>query len=87
LFVAYGGGLFAQDEMQVAEMPSLGHLKEALDHTCTNGDPLMPFTRIQDVPTPILIRNIERRCKVFTDVNVAQGRPRGLYGNAFAGAS
>ena len=31
LFVAYGSSLFAQDEMQVAEHPALGSLKEALD--------------------------------------------------------
>ena len=31
LFVAYGSRLFAQDEMQVAEHPALGSLKEALD--------------------------------------------------------
>ncbi len=30
LFVAYGSSLFAQDEIQVAEHPSLGHLREAL---------------------------------------------------------
>jgi len=30
LFTAYGTGLFAQDEMQVAEHPALGALREAL---------------------------------------------------------
>jgi len=30
LFTAYGSGLFAQDEMQVAEHPALGALREAL---------------------------------------------------------
>lgn len=30
LFVAYAGRLFAQDEIQVAEHPALGHLKEKL---------------------------------------------------------
>src|SRR5690348_1921550 len=30
LFVAYGSGLFAQDEMQVAEHPLLGSVREAL---------------------------------------------------------
>jgi hypothetical protein len=30
LFVAYASRLFAQDEIQVAEHPSLGHLKEKL---------------------------------------------------------
>ncbi len=30
LFTAYGLGLFAQDEMQVAEHPALGALREAL---------------------------------------------------------
>ena len=31
LFVYYGSSLFAQDEMQVAEHPALGALREALD--------------------------------------------------------
>jgi len=30
LFTAYGSGLLAQDEMQVAEHPALGALREAL---------------------------------------------------------
>ncbi len=30
LFIAYSGGLFAQDEMQVAEHPALSSLREAL---------------------------------------------------------
>ena len=36
LFYAYGSGLFAQDEMQVAEHPVLGSLREAL---VAEGDP------------------------------------------------
>lgn len=82
LFVAYGSGLFAQDEMQVAEHPALGALKEALTdagysaRTTENGR-----------PTPILVMGVERRCRVATDRNAGQGRAHGLYGNAFAAAS
>jgi hypothetical protein len=82
LFAAYGSGLFAQDEMQVAEHPVLGALKEALiaerrpAQTVENGGR----------PTPILVKGAERRCRVATDRDVARGRPFGLYGNAFAAA-
>ncbi len=81
LFVAYGGSLFAQDEMQVAEHPSLGALREALRSrkwpakTAENGR-----------PTPVLVRSVERRCRVATDRNAAEGRARGLYGHAFSAA-
>ncbi|MFN8177613.1 MAG: hypothetical protein U0167_06790 [bacterium] len=82
LFVAYGSGLFAQDEMQVAEHPALGSLKEALEarrcpvRTVAGGR-----------PTPVLVMGVERRCRVDTAPNAAEGRPHGLYGNAFAAAA
>eukprot|EP01119_Soliformovum_irregulare_P019631 TRINITY_DN6265_c0_g1_i2.p1 TRINITY_DN6265_c0_g1~~TRINITY_DN6265_c0_g1_i2.p1 ORF type:complete len:357 (-),score=93.25 TRINITY_DN6265_c0_g1_i2:33-1103(-) len=82
LFVAAEGGLFAQDEMQVAEHPILAHLKIALLNDPES--PIFPQTRQDKRPTPILIRNVERRCFVKTDVNAAEGRPRGLYGNNFS---
>jgi len=81
LFVAYGGALFAQDEMQVAEHPSLAHLKEKLEE---DGNLLLPKTRVDGRGTPILIRNIERCCSVAVDANAEEGRPRGLYGNVFS---
>jgi len=84
LFVAYSGSLFAQDEMQVAEHPILGHLVECLHEINSKDDGATPATREAGKPTPILIRGIERRCYVATDSNAAQGRPRGLYGNNFA---
>ena len=37
-------------------------------------------------PTPVLVTGVERRCRVATDPNDAEGRPSGLYGNAFARA-
>lgn len=43
LFVAYGGPLFAQDEMQVAEHPSLGSVREWLTGEVVEG--LRPVTR------------------------------------------
>jgi len=82
LFVAYGSGLFAQDEIQVAEHPTLGALVEAL--ASTGGRPL---TIESGQPTPVLVRGAARYCRVATDVNVAAGRPHGLYGNRFASAS
>ena len=79
LFVAYGSGLFAQDEMQVAEHPSLGSLKEALE-----ARDVRAVTEANGTPTPVLVTGAPRRCRIATDPNAAEGRPRGLYGNAFA---
>lgn len=81
LFVAYSGGLFAQDEMQVTEHPALGALKEAL-----TAEGLRAVTVEDAAPTPVLVAGVERRCSVATDANAMQGRPHGLYGNAFARA-
>jgi len=83
LFVAYGGSLFAQDEMQGAEHPSLGHLKEALVSMCKSDPNFNPLTRENNRPLPCLIRGVERRCCVSTDKNEKEGRPFGLYGNNF----
>lgn len=82
LFVAYGSGLFAQDEIQVAEHPVLGSLREALEAA---GHPARTAERGQ--PTPVLVRGAERRVAVATDPSAAEGRPLGLYGNRFAAAS
>jgi hypothetical protein len=82
LFCAYGGSLFAQDEMQVTEHPALGSLREAL----LKSD-IKPLTVESGEPTPALIMGVERRCKVATNPNAALGRPNGLYGNYFARAS
>jgi hypothetical protein len=79
LFVAYGSRLFAQDEMQVAEHPVLASVREAL--IARN----LPAMTVDDTgPTPVLVRNIERRIAVATNPDAAAGRPYGLYGNAFA---
>lgn len=82
LFCAYSGGLFAQDEMQVAEHPALGSLLGAL----LDSD-LKPLTVENGEPTPALIEGVERRCRVAVDANAELGRPQGLYGNNFARAS
>jgi hypothetical protein len=79
LFCAYGGSLFAQDEMQVAEHPALASLRHALiESECP------PLTVEDGVATPILITGVERRCAIATDVNPDEGRPFGLYGNSFS---
>lgn len=82
LFSAYAGQLFAQDEMQVAEHPALGALREALESIG-----IRPMTAESSGPTPILVTEVERRVAVSTDPDPAAGRPRGLYGNAFAAAT
>ncbi|MDJ1184339.1 hypothetical protein [Roseofilum casamattae] len=82
LFAFYDGPLFAQDEMQAAEHPALASLREAL-----LAQNISPFTVEAGEPTPILIRGVERRCAIATNPNSEQGRPFGLYGNNFAGAT
>jgi hypothetical protein len=82
LFVAYGSSLLAQDELQVAEHPLLGSVREALvamglSATTVGHD---------DRPTPVTISGVQRRCWIDTSPNKAQGRPFGLYGNAFGRA-
>lgn len=81
LFVAYAGGLFAQDEMQVAEHPGLAALRQGLDaagiETRTDGP---------DGATPVLVTGVERRVAIATNPDADAGRPDGLYGNAFAAA-
>lgn len=81
LFCAYGGPLFAQDEMQVAEHPALGSLREALLRS-----DIKPLTVEDGEPTPVLVMGVERRCRVAIDRNAALGRPNGLYGNNFSRA-
>jgi hypothetical protein len=81
LFRYYGSGLFAQDEMQVAEHPVLASLREALVH-----EKLSTLTVEEGRPTPILIRGAERRVSVATNPNASEGRPSGLYGNRFSQA-
>lgn len=81
LFVGYRGPLFAQDELQVAEHPALGALREAL---VAAGIPIT--TLGPDGPTPVLITGVERRVSVSTNPDPRAGRPHGLYGNAFARA-
>jgi hypothetical protein len=85
LFVAYGGPLLAQDELQVLEHPLLGSLLEALR---ASTDPrLAPVTVEHGASTPVLVRGVERRCALATDPDVLEGRPNGLYGNRFARAN
>ena len=81
LFAYYGGALLAQDELQVAEHPGLGALREAL----LKKD--LEFGTYQDGrPTPVLVKGVQRRCALSLDADSSQGRPRGLYGNNFGAA-
>ena len=75
--------LFAQDEMQIGEHPALDALRE---HILRTGE--MQARTVDDggEATPFLVAGVERRVAVATDRHAAEGRPFGLYGNAFARA-
>ena len=82
LFYAYGSALFAQDEIQVAEHPVLGSLREAL---VAEG---RPATTIENGrPTPVLVMGAERRVRIRTAPGAESGGPSWLYGMAFARAT
>ncbi len=82
LFYAYGSPLLAQDELQVAEHPALASVREAL---LAQG---MTALTVEDrLPTPVIIRGVERRCSIATNPDPDADRPLGLYGNYFARAS
>jgi hypothetical protein len=81
LFVAYGSRLLAQDELQAAEHPVLGAIREAL---VAESEPAL--TEADARPTPVLVVGAERRCTIETAPDLDAGRPFGLYGNRFAAA-
>jgi hypothetical protein len=82
LFYAYGSALFAQDEIQVAEHPVLGSLREAL---VADGQPTTTIANGR--PTPVLVMGAERRIAVRTAPGAAGGGPSWLYGMAFSRAT
>jgi hypothetical protein len=82
LFGFYGSRAFAQDEMQVAEHPILGSLREAIPALG-----LRPVTVEHGRATPVLVTGAQRRVRVATEPNDAEGRPHGLYGRNFPAAS
>ncbi|HEY0253287.1 MAG TPA: hypothetical protein VGC41_17255 [Kofleriaceae bacterium] len=73
LFFAYGSRLLAQDELQCAEHPILGCVREAM---IADGHPAL--TEEGGRATPVLVRGAERRVAIDS---------RRIYGNAFAAAS
>jgi hypothetical protein len=78
LFGFYGGQLFAQDEIQVAEHPILACIRELILK-----DDLHRWTVKKGYATPILITGVERRCEIDLSADDLAGRPNGLYGNEF----
>jgi hypothetical protein len=74
LFCMYGGPLLAQDELQVAEHPALASLREAM---ISGASKTKPLTVENGAPTPVLIKGVERRCRIDS---------RAVYGHAFARA-
>lgn len=89
LFTAYGSSLMAQDELQVAEHPALGSLREALrDLESVTADADYTLTaRWDGSALPVTVAGVQRRVAIDTRADAAAGRPAGLYGNAFAAAT
>src|SRR5215831_13738564 len=61
LFGYHGGPLLAQDELQVAEHPALGSLRDAMEDS--DVPHMAPLTTEDGRRTPVLIRGVERRCR------------------------
>ena len=79
LFVAYGSELLAQDEIQVAEHPILGSIREML----VSNNRYAETVDDDGKPTPVTITGAQRRCVIDTQPNPKIGCPDGIYGNAF----
>jgi hypothetical protein len=79
LFVAYGSELLAQDEIQVAEHPILGSIREKLVSSKRYAETVDDDGN----PTPITLSGAQRRCVIDTKPNPKIGCPDGIYGNAF----
>jgi len=62
LFFGYGGPLFAQDEIQVAEHPALAAFREALTAI---GEEAVTVSAGR--PTPFLIHGVQRHCRVAAE--------------------
>ena len=83
VFYAYGWVFFAQDEIQVAEHPILGSLREAI---VAEGRPAT--TMADGRPTPVLVMGAERRISIDSTPGAGHGGPSWIYGMAaFAAAS
>ena len=72
LFTAYGSSLLAQDELQVAEHPVLGSLREAL---AAIGKPPRTVDE-HGRPTPVTITGVQRRCVIDTMPDARAHRPQ-----------
>ena len=79
LFVAYGSELLAQDEIQVAEHPILGSIREML----VSNNRYAETVDDDGKPTPVTITGAQRMCAIDTQPNPKIGCPDGIYGNAF----
>ena len=79
LFVAYGSELLAQDEIQVAEHPILGSIREML----VSNNRYAETVDDDGKPTPVTVTGAQRRCVIDTQPNPKIGCPDGIYGNAF----
>ena len=75
------GPLLAQDELQVAEHPSLAAVRAELLARGLSTFTIDPTDRL---PTPFTLEGVERR--VAIDVMPSDARPLGLYGNTFSRA-
>lgn len=81
LFVASRGSLFAQDEIQTLEHPLLCAAQAYL--TVNNIKGLESYTKVGNIPTPYLFRNVPYLVEIDTQPFV-DGEKFSIYGNAFS---
>lgn len=82
LFGFYYSTLYAQDEMMSTEIPHLANITELATILSKNDQDLIPYTREDSQPTPVIILNAPRMCSI--DVRKpSESHPKGYYGNSF----
>lgn len=82
LFGFYYSTLYAQDEIMSTEIPHLANITELATFNSKNDQNLIPYTREDSQPTPVIILNVPRMCSI--DVRTpSQSHPKGYYGNSF----
>ena len=84
----YASQWLPQDELQMAEMPALAHLREALVTLSADEAAFTPKNRDDDnTPTPFTVSGVQRMVEIHTEADPENDRPVSIYGDAFQDAS